>query len=83
MNLEENFNKMQTDIEAKYGKKVCFKSWIIPEMKDTYSSSIQFQNSDIKFDRESYVVLRKPSHAMQSIAEMNNRLSETSMNSSE
>lgn len=26
MNLEENFTKMQTDIEAKYGKKVSFQS---------------------------------------------------------
>jgi dedicator of cytokinesis protein 1 len=57
--LEECFSKMQTQVEAKYGKRT----------------------TDLKFEREPSVILRKG--VLASNMPVDNRLSETSMGSSE
>lgn len=80
-NLEKCFNEMQLYVEKKYGKRVIF-------LKNHNSLlfsmfvSFMFQTSHLKFERDSYVTMRRQGMVSQTSFDTN-RLSETSVGSAE
>lgn len=71
-------------MEAKYGKRVSdFLSCTESNKTNVYNVNLKFQTCDLKFDRDSFVTMRRNGFIAQTSLDCNNRLSETSMGSSE
>lgn len=81
--LEKCFAEMQINVESKYGKRVnTFLLLFFEILLNICFLFLNLQYSDLKFDRDSFVTMRKQG-VMQQMSIDSNRLSETSMGSTE
>lgn len=82
--LEKMFAEMQQHVEQKYGKRVsvfAFGGRFRHKQFNNLILAYKFQTSDLKFDRDTFVTMRRQSMMPQ--ISLENRLSETSMGSTE
>lgn len=82
--MEKCFADMQANVESKYGKKVMHEKdkLVFRSLVYSFIAIFHTQTCDLKLDRES-VIMRRNGFFMPGMFEGNNRLSETSMGSSE
>lgn len=76
--LEKCFAEMKEGVENKYGKRVSEQFW----KTEVFAKILKLQTSDLKIDRDSFVTMRRQ-NVMAQMSIDSNRLSETSMGSTE